>query len=87
MKGREDGLLAFAVGGNALQYIYNRKSRTLIWSPTGKARGTSIEIPSYACLREAPPPEALRRAGAPAKARQGFGGLSTGGEIHRSIKF
>ena len=29
MKGREDGLFAFAVGGNALQYIYNRKSRTL----------------------------------------------------------
>jgi len=57
------------------------------WSPTGKARGTSIEIPSYACLREAPPPEALRGAGAPAKAGQGFGGLSTGGEIHRSIKF
>ncbi len=51
-------------------------SKTL-WSPTGKARGTSIEIPSYACLREA----------ASAKAGQGFGGLSTGREIHRSIKF
>ncbi len=49
----------------------------LLWSPTGKARGTSIEIPSYACLREA----------TSAKAGQGLGGLSTGGEIHRSIEF
>jgi len=37
----------------------------------------SIEIPSYACLREA----------APAEAGQGFGGLSTSGEIHRNISF
>jgi ribosome biogenesis GTPase A len=42
--------------------------------PHGKARGASIDIPSHACLRVAPHPEALRRAGASAKAGQGFGG-------------
>jgi len=62
--------------GRGIDLLQRNVTDSQTWSPTGKARGTFIEIPSYACLREALPPkafcggQALRRT--QAKASEGY---------------